>query len=166
MTDGFTIEPLGSGHKRKEFFCGVEALDRYLHELASQDVRRRVSNCYVAHGGAGTVAAYYTFAAASLPLTDLLPEQAKRLPRYGVLPAGLIGRLAVDRRYVGRRLGSALIMDAVRRASSSDTAIFALIVDAKDQAAITFYQHLGFQPFNSRPMSLYLAIATALAAFE
>jgi ribosomal protein S18 acetylase RimI-like enzyme len=141
-------------------------LDRYLHELATQDIRRRISNCFVACDASGVIAAYYTFAASSLPLTGLPPEEVKRLPRYGVLPAGLIGRLAVDQRFRGRRLGSALVIDAVRRAAGADPAIFALVVDAKDMAAVAFYENLGFRRFVSRPMSLYLPIATALKAVQ
>jgi ribosomal protein S18 acetylase RimI-like enzyme len=166
VTSEFTVGPLGAAHNRKEFSCGVAALDRYLQELATQDIRRRVSNCFVACDGAGAVAAYYTFAAASFPLSDLPPEETRRLPRYGVLPAGLIGRLAVDQRFRGRRLGSALVIDAARRAAGADPAIFALVVDAKDDAAVAFYEHLEFRRFVSRPMSLYLPIATALKAVE
>jgi ribosomal protein S18 acetylase RimI-like enzyme len=162
----FTVEPLGAAHNRKTFSCGVVPLDRYLLELATQDIRRRVSNCFVACDGAGTVAAYYTFAATSFPLSDLPPEETRRLPRYGVLPAGLIGRLAVDQRFRGRRLGSALIIDAARRAAGADPAIFALVVDAKDNAAVAFYEHLEFRRFASRPTSLYLPITTALRAIE
>jgi GNAT superfamily N-acetyltransferase len=165
VSGGFRIEPLSSAHDRKAFSCGVPALDRYLGELASQDVKRRVSNCFVACDASGTVAAYYTFAAASLPLTELPPQDAKRLPRYGLMPAGLIGRLAVDTRFRGQRLGGALVIDAARRATHADPAIFALIVDAKDEDAVSFYLHLGFKRFTSRPRSLYLPIATALAAF-
>ena len=164
MTPAFTIEPLGAAHQRKDFACGVAALDRYLHELASQDVKRRVSNCFVACDEHGAIAAYYTFAAASLPLADLPDEDKKRLPRYGLLPAGLIGRLAVDQNFLGRGLGGALIMDATRRAAGADPAIFALVVDAKDETAAGFYEHLGFRRFASRPLSLFLPIATALAA--
>ena len=166
MPGEFTVEALGPAHNRKAFSCGVVALDRYLHELATQDIRRRVSNCFVACDGAGAVAAYYTFAAASFPLSDLPPEETRRLPRYGVLPAGLIGRLAVDQRFRGQRLGSALVIDAARRAAGADPAIFALVVDAKDDAAVAFYEHLEFRRFVSRPMSLYLPIATVLKAMQ
>lgn len=165
MPDGFTVEPLGAAHNRQAF-CGIAALDRYFHELATQDIRRRVSNCFVACDATGMIAAYYTFAATSLPLSDLPPDEVKRLPRYGVLPGGLIGRLAVDQRFRGRRIGSALVIDAVRRAAGADPAIFALVVDAKDAAAVAFYQHLGFRPFVSRRMSLYLPVATALKAIQ
>lgn len=166
MTGGFTIEPLGAGLGRKEFSSGVAPLDRYLHEFASQDIRRRISNCFVARDGEGKIAAYYTFAAGSVPLLDIVEEERKKLPRYGVLPAGLIGRLAVDQNFRGRGLGGALIIDAARKSSISDQAVFALIVDAKDDQAAAFYKHLGFQPFISRPMSLYVPVATLLATLD
>lgn len=162
----FTVEPLGAAHNRKSFSCGVAALDRYLLELATQDSRRRISNCFVACDAAGTVAAYYTFAATSFPLSDLPAEETTRLPRYAALPAGLIGRLAVDQRFRGRRLGSALVIDTARRAARADPAIYALVVDAKDDAAVAFYERLEFRRFVGRPMSLYLPIATALKAIE
>jgi predicted N-acetyltransferase YhbS len=162
----FRIEPLGAIHNRKEFSCGVAVLDRYVRELATQDIRRRISNCFVACDDANVVVAYYTFAATSLPLTDVPPDEAKRQPRYPLLPAGLIGRLAVDQRWHGQRLGGALVINAARRAATADSAIYALVVDAKDVAAVSFYEHLGFRRFASRALSLYLPIATALKAIQ
>jgi GNAT superfamily N-acetyltransferase len=97
----------------------------------------------------------------SLPLGELLPEQARRLPRYAVFPACLVGRPAVDQQFRGQGLGAAPIVDAVARAIRAEPAIFALIVDAKDEAALGFYEHLGFHRFASRPMSLYLPLADA-----
>ena len=158
MTGPCVVEPLGSAHNRRSFTCGVEALDRYFREQVSQDIRRRLSNCFVAVDAAGEIAGYYTFSASSLPMTDLSPVEAKRLPRYPLLPAGLIGRLAVATRCTGQGLGAALILDAVVRA---EPAIFALIVDAKDDNAGRFYRHLGFRPLVSRPSSLYWPIAEA-----
>jgi GNAT superfamily N-acetyltransferase len=90
-----------------------------------------VSHCFVALDDHGTIAGYDTFAATSLPLMELPAETAKLLPRYELMPAGLIGRLAVDRKFQGKRLGGALIMDAAPRAARSDAVIFALLVDAK-----------------------------------
>ena len=86
MTQGFRIEALTSAHDRKSFSSGVEPLDRYLHDLATQDIKRRVSNCFVAIDDAGVIAGYYTFAAASFPLTELSAEETKRLPRYALCP--------------------------------------------------------------------------------
>jgi ribosomal protein S18 acetylase RimI-like enzyme len=164
VTQGFRIEALTPAHDRKNFSCGAEPLDRYFRDLATQDIKRRVSNCFVALDDADAIAGYYTFAAASLPMTELSTDEAKRLPRYALLPAGLIGRLAVDQKFQGRRLGSALIMDAATRAARGEPAIFALLVDAKDDAAIAFYQRHEFRRFLSKPASLFLPIATALQA--
>ena len=161
MSEGFRIELLSSAHDRTGFSCGVEALDRYFRELVSQDMRRRVSNCFVALDPAGKIAGYYTLAATSLPLTEIQPDQARRLPRYQAFPACLVGRLAVDQAFRGRGLGGALIVDAIARSMRAEPAIFALIVDAKDEAAMGFYEHLGFIRFASRPMTLFLPIAEA-----
>jgi ribosomal protein S18 acetylase RimI-like enzyme len=161
VTEAFTFEQLGASHDRAGFSCGVPALDRYLRELATQDVRRRVSNCFAALDSTAKIAGYYTFAATSLPLTELPPDQAKRLPRYPSFPACLVGRLAVDQRFRGQGLGSRLVVDAIVRAMRAELAIFALIVDAKDEVALGFYEHLGFLRFASRPMTLYLPIAEA-----
>jgi ribosomal protein S18 acetylase RimI-like enzyme len=166
VTTGFRVEALSSAHDRKSFSSGSEPLDRYLRELATQDIKRRVSNCFVALDDAGVIAGYYTFAATSFPLTELSAEEARRLPRYTLMPAGLIGRLAVDERFQGQRLGGALILDAATRAAGADPAIFALVVDAKDDAAIAFYEHLQFRRFASRPATLFLPIATALQALN
>jgi ribosomal protein S18 acetylase RimI-like enzyme len=158
VTSRFRVESLTSTRDRKSFSSGVEPLDRYLRDLATQDIKRRVSNCFIALDDADAIAGYYTFAATSLPLTEL--------SRYASLPAGLIGRLAVDRKFQGQRLGAALIMDAAARAARVETAIYALIVDAKDDAAIAFYEHLGFRRFASKPRTLFLPIATALKALQ
>jgi ribosomal protein S18 acetylase RimI-like enzyme len=160
VTGTYIIEALAN-HDRRNFTCGVAALDRYFREQVSQDIRRRVTNCFVAIDTAGAVAGYYTFAAASLPTTELTGDEVKRLPRYPLLPAALIGRLAVAAPDRGQGLGAALIVDAVVRTMRAEPAIFALIVDAKDEAAVAFYTHLGFRAFTSRPMSLFLPVAEA-----
>jgi len=108
----FAITPLDPTLDRKAFSSGVPILDRYFVELVTQDVRRRVSNCFVARDGTGMTAAYYTFAAASIPLSDLPADVKRKLPRYGILPAALIGRLAVDQRFRRRGLGGTLIIDS------------------------------------------------------
>jgi GNAT superfamily N-acetyltransferase len=162
----FRIEALGNEHHREQFSCGEEALDRYFQTQATQDIRRRIANCFVAiEAATNAVAAYYTIAAASIPLVDLSPEDAKRLPRYPTLPAVLIGRLAVDHKFQGRGLGSALLADAAQRTIQAPPAVYALLVDAKNDRAAAFYQRFGFRPLLSRPKSLYLPIATAQRAF-
>jgi GNAT superfamily N-acetyltransferase len=157
---GFVIEPLGA-HDRSAFSCGAAPLDRYLREQASQDVRRLVASCFVVvEAATRTLAGYYTLAATSVAANDLPPEFVKRLPRYPLLPAALIGRLAVDQRYQGRGVGSALLADAALRVLRSDMKALALIVEAKDEKAVAFYRLQGFTLFASRPLSLWLPLET------
>jgi ribosomal protein S18 acetylase RimI-like enzyme len=161
------IEPLEASHDRRALACGVAVLDRYLREKAGQDVKRRLCNCFVAvDRSAGAIAAYYTLAAASIPISDLPEAETRRLPRYPVLPATLIGRLAVDTRYQGRQIGSALVIDALRRSMQAAPASFALLVDAKDEHAAAFYSRHGFMSLASRPLSFFLPVATALKLFD
>jgi ribosomal protein S18 acetylase RimI-like enzyme len=87
------------------------------------------------------------------------------LPRYPTVPAVRIGRLAVDRKFQGRGLGVALLADAATRTSSADAAAFTLLVDAKNDQAVTFYRRLGFRILSSQPQTLFLPLATAQKIF-
>lgn len=160
MTAPFLIEALSPDHARAEFSSGVEALDRYFREQVTQDVRRRATACYVALDVAtAKVAGYYTLAAAGVALADLPEQLARRLPRYPSVPVARLGRLAVDQAYRGRRLGGGLLWDAAMRAVRSEIAVYALVVDAKDDQAVRFYRHHGFATFGSLPRQLVLPLA-------
>ena len=160
MTAPFLIEVLGPDHDRTSFSSGVEALDRYFREQVTQDVRRRTTACYVAlDREKAKVAGYYTLAAGGVPLAEMPEALAKKLPRYPFVPVARVGRLAVDQSYRGRRLGGGLLWDAGMRALRSELAVFALVVDAKDEQAASFYQHHGFVAFGSRPRQFVLPLA-------
>ena len=155
MTAPFRLEALGPSHCRAGFSCGVEVLDRYLASQASQDARRRVSACFAAvEIASGKVAGFYTLAAASVPLNELPADLSKRLPRYPSVPVARVGRLAIDKAFQGQKLGGALLADAAVRAARSEVAMFALIVDAKDEVAAAFYRHHGFEPFGGKGRQL------------
>ena len=81
--------------------------------------------------------------------------------RYPTLLALRIGRLAVEQRFQGRGLGGALLVDAARRSIQSPPAVYALLVDAKNDHAVAFYQHHLFQPIVGLPQTLFLPLATA-----
>lgn len=156
----FRIEPLSDRHDRTPFTSGVEPLDRYLKRQASQDVRRRVAACFVLVAGEDpALIGYYTLAASSIALIDLSEKLAKRLPRYPNVPATLMGRLAVDERCRGRRLGELLLLDAFRRALESEIASCAFIVDAKDETAARFYGRYRFLPLVQGGRRLFLPMA-------
>ena len=159
----YRIETLSSAHDRTGFQSGVEPLDRYFREQVGQDVRRRVTACYVAlDRETPTVAGYYTLAAGSIPLAEVPAALTKKLPRYQAVPVARLGRLAVDTRYRGQRLGAALLWDALTRAIRSEVAVFALVVDAKDGQAMDFYRHFGLIEFGSLPNQLLLPLTNRL----
>ena len=159
MTAPFRVEVLGPGHARDEFSCGVTALDAYLARQATQDIRRRVSACYLAvEVSSGKIAGYYTLAAGGVPLTDLPETLSKKLPRYPSVPVARIGRLAVDQAFHGRKLGGALLADAAVRASRSEVAVFALVVDAKDDTAEAFNRHHGFEAFGKQAKQMIVSL--------
>ena len=140
----FRTEPLRN-RARGLFCCGVEALDRYLHRQVSQDIRRRLTACYVALcGDPERICGFYTLSACHIALPDLPAEITRKLPPYPSIPAVRMSRLAVDRQFRGRGLGSGMLVDAARRVIESDIAAFALVVDAKDAQAVAFYEHHGF----------------------
>jgi len=159
MTAPFIIEPLATSHDRNGFTCGLEALDRYFRHQAGQDVRRRVTACFVAREIAtDRIAVFYTLAAGGILLSEMPARLAKRLPRYPMVPAARLGRLAVALPYHGLRLGGSLLWDAVERANRSEIAVCALIVDAKDEQAESFYLHHGFAAFDTKPRSFILPL--------
>jgi len=89
------------------------------------------------------VLGYYTLSAHSMERGALPEEVVKKLklPKYPLIPATLMGRLAVDLKYQGRRLGEILLMDGLERSyvHSSQVASFAVVVDAKENA-VEFYR--------------------------
>lgn len=158
------IRPLAPALERKNFSCGVPALDRYFQTQVGQDIKRLVANCFVATREEAVVG-YYTLSSASIPLTDLPEELKKRLPRYPALPAIRLGRLAVDLRHHGQGIGGALLADAIQRALRTEAPGFSILVDAKNAQAAAFYRHHGFLDLPSRPGTLLLPLATARRIF-
>ena len=163
----YAVEPLGNHHDRAAFLCGVEMLDRYFKQQAGQEGRRHVANCFVGvHRGKNTVGGYYTLSATSV-IFDNLPETLrKKLPRYPEVPAALLGRLAVDLRHRGERLGEFLLFDAMRRTLHADLAAAILVVDAKDDQATTFYKHYDFLEIGPGRKRLYLSVSEIAKIFR
>jgi GNAT superfamily N-acetyltransferase len=168
LTDApFVIGPLSSKHDRSSFTCGVEPLDRYFHQQASQDIRRRIATCFViADAATGAIAGYYTLAATNVQLRDLPEAIASKLPRYATIPAVLVGRLAVATSFQGRKLGAVLLGDAVIRTAIADIATFAIVVDPKDDNAHRFYRHHGFIELPQPERRMFIPVETALRFFR
>ncbi|WP_312283460.1 GNAT family N-acetyltransferase [Candidatus Igneacidithiobacillus taiwanensis] len=162
------IHPLEKAHDRKSFDCGNDDLNRYLREQARQDAEKRVAAPFVlTQPGNAKVLGFYTLSSSIIPVIELPLEMMKQLPRYGQLPVTLLGRLAVDRSVCGQGVGEFLLVDALRRSleSAQQIAAMAVIVDAKDERAESFYRHFDFQPFQQTPLRLFLPMGQIATLF-
>src|SRR5260370_30662809 len=112
------IETLASHHDRDGFSCGVDSLDRYLRTQASQDAGRKANGVFilVERDKPNIVLGYYTLCATALAQGDLPAAARKHVPRYPLVSATLVGRLAVSEARQGAHLGAMLLADAVQRA--------------------------------------------------
>jgi GNAT superfamily N-acetyltransferase len=156
------VELLSAQHDRSSFTCGVSALDDYFQNQAGQDARRSVTRVYVAVDDiTGAIVGFYTLSATSIAWMDIPENIARKLPRYPI-PAALIGRLAVDRRFRRHNFGKYLLFNALDRivALARQIALFAVVVDAKDNTAAGFYTRYGFQPLSNQGLRLLLPLAT------
>jgi GNAT superfamily N-acetyltransferase len=142
------IEALTAHHNRDGFSCGVDSLDRYLRTQASQDVRRKASGVFilVELRKPDVVLGYYTLCATGIAQGDVPAAARKYVPRYPLVSATLIGRLAVSETRQGERLGAMLLADAVQRAYASAATVGSsmLVVDAINERAAAFYEGNGF----------------------
>lgn len=169
LPPAFHFERLTRAHNVAGFSCGEPALDRYLTQLAHQDVRRRVAAVYVMleHDGRD-IAGFYALSMTSVELTHLPEPIQRKLPKYPQVPAVLLGRLARDLRFRGRGCGDLLVADALKRSWDACTTIAAcaVVVDAKHEKAELFYQQYGFVPFPSHRGRLFLPMSSVEASLR
>lgn len=105
------------------------------------------------------VLGYYALSAAQIDADQLADADRRRLPRYPI-PCFRMGRLACRKEHQGKGIGRLLLGCAVERCvkARDEVASYALIVDAKDDAAKAFYEHYCFVPCVDRPHPLYLPL--------
>jgi GNAT superfamily N-acetyltransferase len=158
------IEPLGSGHDRTGFDCGVPELNRYLRETARQHIAKGIAKTFVlvedTDGTLKPVLGFFTMSLCQVLASDIPPKWAKRLPRQ--IPAMRLGRLAVARARQRKGLGKVLLVEAIYKVAAVASAAggIGLFVDAKDQAAADFYSHFGFEPTPTEPLTLFMPMDT------
>jgi hypothetical protein len=154
----YRIEPLNASHDRAGFQSGAPELDHYLHYQAGQDARRKVAAPFVTIGENQAILGYYTLSAYSVQLRELTEAIAKKLPRYPLLPATLLGGLAIGSSRRGKNLGRLLLMDALFRSwrNTSEVASVGVVVEALDEAARNFYLHHEFARIHDHPNKLFI----------
>jgi GNAT superfamily N-acetyltransferase len=163
----YTFEAL-EDHDRSAFSCGVPELDGYLRERASQDAKRKVAAPFVMINQERRILGYYTLSAYGVRLAELPPDLSKKLPKYPLIPATLLGRLAVSQDYQGQKLGSLLLMDALHRSwwTSTQVASVGVVAEAINEAAKQFYLHHEFVPVLEHSRKLFIAMTTIQKSFR
>lgn len=141
------IELLNKKHNREDFDCGKELLNNYLEKQAGQDIKRKLSVCFVLSENGVNIQGYYTLSNNSIPLNSFPEPIQKKLPKsYSSIPTTLLGRLAIDKKYQGQGIGKILLIDALKRSYelSLEIGSFAVVVDPIDDEAERFYQKYDF----------------------
>jgi len=154
-------------HNRKAFDCEVKALNDYLHSMANQHALKDNTRTYILENGKkpSDIVGYYTLTMTTIELSKLPPKLQKK--HFNNPSSALIARLAVDKKYKHKKIGSWLLIDALKRVlNASDIVAFPMvIVDAKN-GVVEFYEKFGFSPFLHEEKKLYLPIATIRANFS
>lgn len=163
------IELLDKKHNRKEFDCGKELLNNYLKNQAGQDVKRKLSACFVlVDNETNLIQGFYTLSNYSIPLSSFSEQIRKKLPKsYISIPTTLLGRLAIDKKYQGKGIGKILLIDALKRCYHISTEIgsFGIVVDPIDNEAKNFYEKYDFIELpDSKKM--FIAIKTLKELFD
>ena len=150
-------ELLTEAHDVSGFDCGNQALNRFLQRHALQNQLNQSARTYVALRGETHVFGYYSLAAAAAEYEAVPARIAKGLAQHPI-PLTLLARLAVAHEEQGNSIGAGLLKDALKRflQAQSIIAARALLVHAKDDQAVEFYQHFGFIPSPLDPYHLYL----------
>lgn len=169
FTERVTPEDAESG-----FRCGEHKLDHFFKEHAVANEHAGIGRTYVLRRGEGEgpeiprVLGFYTLSMADVDAAKVGPVLKQKLPGYP-MPVALIGRLAVDRRVHGRRLGERLLIDALRRIVDAAAILgcIGVIVDAKNEGAERFYEKYDFITVHAEkwPHRMFLPIEVAKAAF-
>ena len=153
------FERLAAYHDRDRFDCGEESLNAYLRRYARQNADRNLGVTHVAVESPGDtrILGYYTLLS-RVVRRDVLPRPSKFPPDgAGVV---LLGRLAVDLSAQGKRIGTAMLLRALRQteAAAQNIGIHALVVNALNDRARAWYLGFEFQPLADDPHHLFLPV--------
>ena len=153
-------------HDRKRFDCGVKVLNNYLQIMANQQSKRDNVRTFVLEDSNNPkfIIGYYSLTMIDIDLSSLPPNLQKK--HQNSTSAGLIARLAVDRRYKGKGFGEWLIVDSLLKLlNASDFVAFPIIVvDAKD-GAVDFYKKFGFIAFFDEEKKLFITVDSVRKSF-
>ena len=155
-------EPIGRRHDRKRFDCGSPDLNAYLSRYARRNHESGGAKTFVAVSPAESsrVLGYYSISPGAIEFTRVPVHLTRKLGRYAV-PVYRLGRLAVELSVQGRGLGGDLLLAAGERALAVATEVGgpALVIDAQDEHAASWYERFGAVSLLDDPLKLILPLA-------
>ena len=149
MTELHRPEPFDpEKHRRDEFDSGAESLDTWLRRYAGQNRRRDTAATWVMTDKDHHVAAYASLSMSSVDIASVPERLRKGAPSR--IPVLLLGRLAVDQRYRGHGVGTAMVRHVLLTAVevNAKAACRAVVVNALEAGARGWWIRLGFTPFS------------------
>lgn len=162
-------EPIGKHHDRRQFDCGVPALNDYIARFARQNHESGGAKTFVAvePPRPERILGYYSLSPGAVEFARVPAALTRKLGRYEV-PVFRLGRLAVDRSMQGKGLGADLLLAAAARALAVSVEIggVALAIDAKDAGAATWYRRFGAVELLDDPLKLVLPLDTIARAIK
>lgn len=149
-----------NAHRVDQFSCGEASLDRWLIAYAGRNQQRDAARTFVTTEPDSKVAGYYTLVAAQVEHEQATSTVRQGLSRHFPIPVALIARLAITAQHQGTGLGRSLLLDALIRIlrASDQLAVRAVIVDALDDRAASFYRYFGFSPSPLAPQTLMTSL--------
>jgi GNAT superfamily N-acetyltransferase len=149
-------------HDREHFNSGEPVLDEWLRRSAGQNRRRDTAATWVIADANNVVVAYASIAMTGIDRSAAPEVLAKSSP--DPVPALLLGRLAVDHRYSRLGIGTTLVAHVLATVVelNQKAACRAVVVTAFTDRARTWWERLGFHPFDpDEPDQLDLYLLTA-----
>jgi ribosomal protein S18 acetylase RimI-like enzyme len=172
----FIVEPLDpTKHDRTAFSCGIDQVDNFFRRTANKLIKAGNARTFVMVGSEGVLIGFYAVNAHAIDYTELPERFARNRPAHGSIPAAYISMIGVDSRYQGRGYGGDLLMDCLIRLAGAAEALGIAVVmldvlDCGDPDAVArrlaLYSSYGFEPLSSKPLRLFLSMATIRTLVE
>jgi GNAT superfamily N-acetyltransferase len=151
------VKPLES-EDRAAFQCGEEALDMYFRERASRDMKNGLAAVFIVvpESDPQTIAGFFTLSSQHTPCDTLPEELRKKTRRYKSVGVTLLGRMAVAKKFQNQGLGGFVLVAALQEAwkATRHVSSFAVVVDAKTEKVVPFYEKYGFRRLEGNRLML------------
>jgi GNAT superfamily N-acetyltransferase len=159
---------LDKRHNRDDFNCGNEALNQFLKQTARQHIQKGISRTFVLIDTEkpDIIISFFTLTLCEVRVEKLPPKFAKKYPSK---VAGVkLARLAVDKAYQRQGIGEIMMIEAMRRAVvvAENAGGIGLFVDAKDEAAKSYYNRYGFVSLEDAFLEMFLPLSTIIQMLE